>query len=47
MNTTKKLSAKTCVDELKELILDVLVEPKANGEWLGPSDVRDEAGIQD
>jgi len=47
MNDTKKLDVETCIDELKEIVLDALVEPKRKGDWLGPSDVRDEAGIHD
>ena len=47
MNTTRKLSAKTCIDGLQELVLDALIEPKKKCKWLGPSKIRDKAGIQD
>ena len=47
MNDTKKLDVKTCIDGLKEIVLDALVEPKRKGDWLGPSAVRDKAGIHD
>ena len=46
MNTTRKLSVETCIDGLKERILDALVVPKKHDRWLGPSAVRDLSGIQ-
>ena len=45
MNDTKDLAVKICMDGLKEIILEALVEPKRDGNWLGPSDVRDASGI--
>ena len=45
MNDTKKLDVQTCIDGLKEIVLDVLVEPKRKGEWVRTSNVKREVGI--
>ena len=45
MNDTKKLDVETCIDRLKEIVLDALVEPKRKEEWLGPSKIRYATGI--
>lgn len=38
----KKIDVETCIKELKEIVFDAIKEEK---EWLGPSAVRDKAGI--
>ncbi len=43
----KKLEIETCIDGLKEIILDVLVEAKRTGECLGPTEIASRTGIAD
>ena len=47
MNDTKKLNVKTCIDGLKEIVLDVLVGAKQAGECLGPTEIASRTGIAD
>lgn len=45
MNDTKKLDVKTCVDGLKNVILDVLVETGHTGDYMELKDIREKSGI--
>ena len=45
MNDTKKLDVKTCVDGLKNVILDVLVETAHTGDYMELKDIREKSGI--
>ena len=47
MNETKKLDFETCIDGLKEIVLNVLVEAKQTGECLGPMEIASRTGIAD
>lgn len=47
MNDTKKLDAQTCIDGLKEIILNVLEETKEKGEHLGATDIARRTGIRE
>ena len=47
MNDTKKWDVETCMSGLKDVILDVLVEPKRKREWLGPAEICRRTGIDD
>ena len=47
MNDTKNSAAQTCIDGLKEIILNVLAEAKEKGEHLGATDIAKKTGIRE
>ena len=47
MNDTEKWDVETCISGLKDVILNVLVELKQKGEWLGPAEICRRTGIDD
>ena len=47
MMDTKHLDVETCIDGLKEIILDVLVETGHTGKYMQLSDIRKRSGIND
>lgn len=47
MNDTKNLDAKACIDGLKDVILDVLVETGHTGNYIELKDIREKSGIND
>ena len=47
MNDTKRVDVETCISDLKEVVMDVLVEAKREGYALTTRGVRDRAGISE
>ena len=47
MNDTKKLDVESCIDGLKDEILNVLAKAKEKGDRLGATDIARSTGIRD